>query len=75
MDFDRFTTVIRKYVGIQELTSTIVNEFVKKIIVHTPDKSSGHCRQKIGIVWNFTRELEQSEDEQAIEQQRSSRTT
>lgn len=31
-DFDSFAAVIRKYVGITELTPTIVNEFVKKII-------------------------------------------
>ena len=43
-DFDSFAAVIRKYVGITELTPTIVNEFVKKIIVHAPDKSSGHRR-------------------------------
>lgn len=73
-DFDSFAAVIRKYVGIRELTPTIVNEFVKKIIVHAPDKSSGHRRQKIEIVWNFIGELEQDEDKQTIERQRKSRT-
>ena len=74
MDFDSFAAVIRKYVGIRELTPTIVNEFVKKIVVHAPDKSSGHRRQKIEIVWNFIGELEQDEDKQTIERQRKSRT-
>lgn len=74
MDFDSFAAVIRKYVGIRELTPTIVNEFVKKIIVHAPDKSSGHRRQKIEIVWNFIGELEQDEDKQTVERQRKSRT-
>lgn len=73
-DFDSFAAVIRKYVGIRELTPTIVNEFVKKILVHAPDKSSGHRRQKIEIVWNFIGELEQDEDKQTIERQRKSRT-
>ena len=73
-DFDSFAAVIRKYVGIRELTPTIVNEFVKKIIVHAPDKSSGHRRQKIEIVWNFIGELSQDEDKQTIERQRKSRT-
>ena len=73
-DFDSFAAVIRKYVGIRELTPAIVNEFVKKIIVHAPGKSSGHRRQKIEIVWNFIGELEQGEDEQTIERQRKSRT-
>lgn len=73
-DFDSFAAVIRKYVGIRELTPTIVNEFVKKIIIHAPDKSSGHRRQKIEIVWNFIGELEQDEDKQTVERQRKSRT-
>lgn len=73
-DFDSFAAIIRKYVGIRELTPTIVNEFVKKIIVHAPDKSSGHRRQKIEIVWNFIGELEQDEDKQTIERQRKGRT-
>ena len=73
-DFDSFAAIIRKYVGIRELTPTIVNEFVKKIIVYAPDKSSGHRRQKIEIVWNFIGELEQDEDKQTIERQRKSRT-
>ena len=73
-DFDSFAAVIRKYVGIRELTPAIVNEFVKKIIVHAPDKSSGHRRQKIEIVWNFIGELGQDEDKQTIERQRKSRT-
>lgn len=73
-DFDSFAAVIRKYVGIRKLTPTIVNEFVKKIIVHAPDKPSGHRRQKIQIVWNFIGELEQDEDKQTVERQRKSRT-
>lgn len=72
-DFDSFAAIIRKYVGIKELTPTIVNEFVKKIIVHAPDKSSGHRRQKIQIVWNFIGELEQGGNAQTIERQRKSR--
>ena len=73
-DFDSFAAVIRKYVGITELTPTIVNEFVKKIIVHAPDKASGHRRQKIQIIWNFVGELKQDEDKQTIERERKSRT-
>ena len=74
-DFDSFTAIIRKYVRITKLTPTIVNEFVKKIIVHAPDKSSGHRRQKIQIVWNFIGELEQDENKQTIERQRIKTTS
>ena len=70
-DFNSFVAIICKYVWIQELTPTVVNEFVKKIIVYAPDKSSGHRRQKIEIVWNFIGELEQNEDEHTIERQSS----
>ena len=72
-DFDNFAAVIRKYVGVKELTPTIVNEFVKKIIVHAPDKSSGHRRQKVQIVWNFIGEVNLPNDSQVIERQRKGR--
>ena len=71
-DFDSFAAIVRKYVGIRELTPTIVNEFVKKIIVHAPDKSSGHRRQKIELVWNG--EVNLPGDDQTVERQRKDRT-
>ena len=73
-DFDNFAAVIRKYVGVKQLTPTKVNEFVKKIIVHAPDKSSGHRRQKEQIVWNFIGEVNLPNDSQVIERQRKGRT-
>ncbi len=60
--------------GIRELTPTIVNEFVKKIIVHAPDKSSGHRKQKIELVWNFIGEVNLQGDNQAVERQRKDKT-
>ena len=73
-DFDSFTAIIRKYVRITKLTPTIVNEFVKKIIVHAPDKSSGHRRQKIELFWNFIGEVNLPGDDQTVERQRKGRT-
>ena len=73
-DFASFAAIVRKYVGIRELTPTIVNEFVKKIIVHAPDKSSGHRRQKIELVWNFIGEVNLPGDGQTVERQRKGRT-
>ncbi|MBO4896766.1 MAG: DUF4368 domain-containing protein [Clostridia bacterium] len=52
LDFDKFREIVRKYVGIKELTPPIVNEFIKKIIVHAHDKLSGHRVQKIQIIFN-----------------------
>jgi hypothetical protein len=44
-------------VGIKELTPTIVNEFIKKIIVHAPEKVDGKRVQKVDIVFNFVGEI------------------
>lgn len=52
-NFDRFMELIAKYIGIEELTPTIVNEFVQKIIVHEADNSTGKRVQQIEIVFNF----------------------
>ena len=57
-NYDRFAALVEKYVNIPELTTNIVNEFVKKIIVHEADKSSGHRRQTIEIVFNFVGKVE-----------------
>ena len=58
--YDRFMDLIRKYVGagIEELTPTMVNEFVKKIIVHEADYSTGKRVQQIEIIFNFIGELD-----------------
>ena len=59
--------------GIREQTPTIVNKFVKKIIVHAPDKSRGYRRQKIDLVWNFIGEVNLPGDDQTVERQRNGR--
>lgn len=64
----------KEYVGIRELIPTIVNEFVKKIIVRAPEKYIEYRWHKIEIVWNFIVELEQDEDKQTIERCGKSRT-
>ena len=58
--FTQFMNLLRKYVGagIAELTPTIVNEFVKKIVVHEADNTSGKRVQKIEIIFNFIGELD-----------------
>ncbi len=56
-DFVSFAAIIRKYVGIKELTPAIVNEFIKKIIVHAPEKVNGKRVQKVDIVFNFVGEI------------------
>ena len=51
-DFERFLISVRKYTDIGELTSTSLNEFISRIEIHAPDKSSGKRAQRIDIYYN-----------------------
>ena len=57
-NYDRFYALLEKYVDIPILTPTIVNEFIKKIIIHAPDKSSGKRKQEIEIIFNFVGQVD-----------------
>ena len=52
VDIKQFLSVVRKYTDLTELTPEIVHEFIDKIIVHAPDKSSGKRLQEIEIIYN-----------------------
>lgn len=55
---DQFLALVKKYVEIPELTTTIVNELIKKIIVYAPDKLNGKRVQRIKIIFNFLGEAD-----------------
>ncbi len=55
---DAFIVLTQKYVDVQELTQTIVNEYIKKIVVSALDKSSGKRKQKVKIYFNFVDEID-----------------
>lgn len=57
-DVDAFVALTQKYVDVQKLTPTIVNEYIKKIEVFPPDKSSGKRVQKVKIYFNFVDDVE-----------------
>ena len=42
-----------KHTYINELTPEIMHELIEKIVVHAPDKSSGHRQQKVEIYFRF----------------------
>ena len=52
MNLDRFLAIGKKYTEIEKLTPIILNEFVEKIIVHDPDKSTGKRVQQVEIRYN-----------------------
>ncbi len=57
-DLDAFIALTKKYVDVTELTQTIVNEYIRKIVIHAPDKSGGKRRQKVEIIFNFVDDVE-----------------
>ena len=51
-DLKQLLTNVRQYTDPEELTPEMLNDLVDKIVVHAPDKSSGHRTQKIEIYYN-----------------------
>ena len=52
-DTAQFIGIVRKYSEIPKLTPEIMHEFIEKIFVYAPDKSSGHRTQQIDICFRF----------------------
>lgn len=52
-DVTAFIQAVQKYEHITELTPEIMHELINKIVVHAPDKSSGHRTQQIEIHYRF----------------------
>ena len=50
----KFISLINRYENFDELTTTMINEYVEKIIIHERDrKGSQNSKQKIEIYFNF----------------------
>ena len=52
-NIDRFISKVRKYLDLDELTPAILNDMIKAVYVHAPDKSSGHREQQIDISYDL----------------------
>ena len=52
-NIDRFIGKVRKYLDLNELTPAVLNDMVKAVYVHAPDKSSGHREQQIDISYDL----------------------
>ena len=55
---EQFLELARKYTDFSVLTTPMINEFVDKIIVHAPDKSSGERVQEVEIYLKFIGKFE-----------------
>ena len=61
--------LINRYENFDELTNTMINEFVEKIIVHERDrKGSQTSKQKIEIYFNFIGNYEPPKEELSEEE-------
>lgn len=77
-DTDRashFLALAQKYTDFTELTAPMIHEFVEKILVHAPDRSTGERVQEIEIYLNFIEKFEvpmpePTEEELAAEEKR-----
>ncbi len=50
---DQFLELARKYTDFSVLTTPMIYEFVDKILVHAPDRSSGERTQEVDIYLKF----------------------
>ncbi|MCL2343590.1 MAG: recombinase family protein [Firmicutes bacterium] len=50
---DRFIAAVKRNIDFSELTPTLLNEMIEKIVIHEPDKSSGKRVQQVDIHYNF----------------------
>lgn len=55
-----FLKLVKSYTEPEKLTPEILRMFVDKIIIHEPDKSSGHRIQQVDIHYNFVGQFDLS---------------
>ena len=59
INIDRFMKLVKKHTSFEELTPTLLNTFIEKILVHEVEvDAEGQKRQKIEIVYNFIGSVE-----------------
>ena len=50
---DKFLDLTKRYTDFSELTTPMIKEFVEKIVVHAPDRSTGQRTQQVDIYFKF----------------------
>jgi len=55
---DKFIELVEQYTDFTTLTTPMLNEFVDKVFVYNPDKSSGERVQKLDIYLSFIGKVE-----------------
>lgn len=63
INIDRFIKLVKQTTSFEELTPTLLNTFIEKILVHDVEVTAdGQKRQKIEIVYNFIGSVELPEE-------------
>ena len=63
INIDRFMNLVKKNTSFEELTPTLLNTFIEKILVHEVEvNAEGQKRQEIEIVYNFIGSVELPEE-------------
>lgn len=52
-NIDRFIGKEQKYLDLDELTPAVLNDMVKAVYVHAPDKSSGKREQQVDMSYDL----------------------
>ncbi|MEA4941070.1 MAG: recombinase family protein [Oscillibacter sp.] len=62
VNLTEFLKLVKTYTEIPELTATILNQFIEKILVYAPEKIDGKRTQRIEIIYNFIGQTPQQEE-------------
>ena len=65
---EQFLSLAKKYTDFSELTTTMINEFIDKIIVHSPEKIDGDRVQEVEIYLKFIGRFDLPEPELTAEE-------
>ena len=63
---DKFLELTKRYTDFTELTTPMIKEFVEKIIVHAPDRSSGQRTQQVDIYFRFIGQFSIPEEQETL---------
>lgn len=69
----KFIAIVKRYGDFSELTPSMLNELVEKILVHEADKSNGERKQKVDIYFNFIGKFALPKPELSPEEERAER--
>lgn len=67
-DIESFYSLVDRYTSFEELTPSMLNEFVDKVLVHRAEKIDGRRTQKVEVYLNFVGMIDFPEPEKTPEE-------